>query len=560
MTEHIEKLISKLKLGELEDQAEAISLLTAALIEDDSDVSLLLSLMRAPQVSVCLAAIGAVEHRAEPALFQQLKDLAAHSDARVRARVAEALAPKRDSTSTSVLHTLAADPELIVRRSVLWVTAGDARFQTLHENSLEDPDFNVRMAAARALEGQNVARIVRPLARLLLREAQTYLSELCMRIIEKRLVDFPQEAPNYLPTDISQLTKLEIQVKAAGVDHFPQLTAWLKSQTSAQVDPDVLGRFGTYLTSLAAAGKLPRPHHLDDRCEALMKLLRENPSRSIALVGQAGIGKSALVNGLVYRLAEPENGAWHVLRVSPSEFLIGTKYIGEWETKLGELIEAIRKPRRVLLYIPNLADLSGVGTHSKSDTNIATALAPYLEDGSIVVLGETTPEEYERGLGRIPSLRRLFDQVLLHEPSLEKTRAILLAVRDEERSGISDQTLDQLLEVSSQFLSHLSRPGNAIALLRPVLAGEREMGRPVTFRDILESLSKSTGIPANLLDDSVPLRHAEVRQHFEARIIGQPKAVEAVVDLVTLIKAGVTDPNRPFGVFLFVGPTGVGKT
>src|SRR5262249_26445559 len=152
-----------------------------------------------------------------------------------------------------------------------------------------------------------------------------------------------------------------------------------------------------------------------------------------------GVGKTALVHELVYRLAEPENGNWDVLRVSPSDFLIGTKYLGEWETKVGELVEAIRKPRRVVLYIPNLSDLSAAGTHSKSDSSIATALAPYIEDGSIVVLGETAPEEFERGLGKIPSLRRLFDQVLLQEPSIEQTLKILRAIRDEERSQVSDE-------------------------------------------------------------------------------------------------------------------------
>src|SRR5262249_15450342 len=160
-----------------------------------------------------------------------------------------------------------------------------------------------------------------------------------------------------------------------------------------------------------------------------------------------------------------------------------------WETKVRELIDEIRKPRRVLVYVPNLSDLSAVGTWSKSESSVATALAPYLGDGSLLLFGESAPEEFERGLGRIPSLQRLFDKVLIAEASCEETSEILRAVRDEEKSGIADNVLVRLLEVSGQFLSHISRPGNAVELLRAVLKKEQEAGQTVTFRDVLDSLS-----------------------------------------------------------------------
>src|SRR5262249_21715498 len=117
-----------------------------------------------------------------------------------------------------------------------------------------------------------------------------------------------------------------------------------------------------------------------------------------------------------------------------------------------------------------------------------------------------------------------------------------------------------LMEVSSQFLSHISRPGNAVELLKAAIKSEKESGNTPVFRDILNSLSNSTGVPADLFDVTVPLDSQAVRELCQKKIMDQPEAVEAVVDLVTLIKAGVTDPNKPFAVFLFVGPTGVGKT
>src|SRR5882724_5053647 len=124
--------------------------------------------------------------------------------------------------------------------------------------------------------------------------------------------------------------------------------------------------------------------------------------------------------------------------------------------------------------------------------SVATALAPYLEDGSVLVLGESAPEEFERGIGRIPSLQRLFDRVQVVEGDEERTRNILAAVRDEQKLPIADTVLEQLQEISGQFLSHICRPGNAVALLRAVMQQAKEAGRGVGFRDVLDSLSKSS--------------------------------------------------------------------
>jgi ATP-dependent Clp protease ATP-binding subunit ClpC len=193
-----------------------------------------------------------------------------------------------------------------------------------------------------------------------------------------------------------------------------------------------LEAFGTDLTSLAEAGTLPHAYCAAEQCEVILNLLRREPWRSIALLGAAGTGKSAIVNELVYELAKPENGKWRVLRVSPADFMAGTRYLGEWETKVRNLIDLVKKPRRVVIYVPNLSELSAAGTWSRSQSSVATALAPYMEEGSVLLLGESAPEEFERGIGRIPSLQRLFDRVLVPEATKEQTHEILAAVRDEQ--------------------------------------------------------------------------------------------------------------------------------
>ena len=561
MTEDIQKLISSLRLGEHENPLTKIELLTAALIEQSAGLNLLLDLLQAPQIPLQLAAIGASRSRTEPELVSALLSLVRHPEQRIRLKLVEVLAPRTGKSCVNAMQELIGDAESDVRAASLKATAGRPEFRLLQESALtRDSDWDVRYAALHALESQKTPLVVRCLIQTILLDDRSDIGRRCAELIEKRLTHSSGNVEKQLPTDIAALSRLEARLRDHDVHRFPKLAGWLESRTRVELDPTTLTRFGTDLTLLAASGSLPRAHHVEEACETVLKLIQRTPPRSIALVGPAGVGKSALVNELVYRLAGNENGGWHVLRVSPSDFMAGTKYLGEWETKVRELVEAVRRPRKVLLYIPNLSDLSSAGTWSKSDSNVATALAPYMEDGSVVILGETAPEEFERGLGRLLSVRRLFDQVLVTEPSPEHTRSILTAVRDEERSRIGNEILDQISEVSAQFLGNISRPGGAVELLRAAIRHEREFNRLLVYRDILTLLSRSTGIPADLLDDGVPLRQGEVREFFEKKIIGQPQAIDAVVDLVTLIKAGVTDPHRPFGVFLFAGPTGVGKT
>jgi ATP-dependent Clp protease ATP-binding subunit ClpC len=561
MNDEIRTLIESLRRGQYEDPTAKIELLSAALQEQAAEVSLLLSLLRAPQIPLRLAAIGACRGRTDAELIPELVKLTEDQEARVRKKLAEILDKAQDKAQTEALRALAQDSHEGVRLAAVKSSAGRGEFRELQESLLEyDPEWEVRVGAADALGEQNNPTVVKAMLKALANDSDCDVTRRCAELLEKRLLNTRAAAEKHLPTEIGLLAKAESELKDLGGQRCPQLLGWITARTTVAVDPQTLGAFGTDLTALAENGTLPHAHCLEAESETVLKLLGREPWRSVALLGAAGTGKSALVNQLVYELAKPENGLWRVLRISPSDFMAGTKYLGEWETKVRELVEAVKKPRRVIIYVPNLSDLSAAGTWSRSDMSVATALAPYLEEGSVLVLGESAPEEFERGIGRIPSLQRLFDRVQVVEGDEERTRNILAAVRDEQKLPITDAVLEQLQEISGQFLSHICRPGNAVALLRSVIQHARESERQVGFRDVLDSLSKSSGLPADLLDDSIPLQQEELKAFFEKRIIGQAEAVDSVIDLVTLIKSGLTDPQKPFGVFLFVGPTGVGKT
>lgn len=544
----------------MENFKEAIALLAAALHEGKADEALLTSLLRAKEVPLRLAALEASRLRNMPALEHVLVAMASDSERIVRMKLLECLGSAGRTATEAILFKLVEDPEPDVCAQAL--KASDGRLSFLEIQSvilLTHRQWSVRLAAAKALGSYPQPMRCNELFRALVNDLHSEVQVECARQLNRQFGRNRGATISQLPDDVDLLCKAEAIVSKLG-EGFRLLLEWLQAHTNIPANTEDLAKYGTDLTALAEAKSLPRAHNVEAMLATLIDLLGRRRRRSIALIGRAGAGKTALVNELVYALARPENGGWQVLRVSPADLMSGTKYLGEWETKLKELVAAIKRPRRVLLYVTSLGDLSSAGRTIHSDFNIAAALAPHLDDGSVVLLGESSPEEFERGLGREASLARLFDKVLVDESSVEQTEAVLHGIRDEGRAAVSDERLVEIVELSGFFLGHLARPGGAATLLRAVLAWVQETGREVTRLDILKVLSQSSGLPVQLLDDGTALDQAELRGFFEKQIIGQPEAIDAVVDVVTLIKAGLTDPNRPFNVMLFVGPTGVGKT
>jgi ATP-dependent Clp protease ATP-binding subunit ClpA len=562
MNDDIRTLLEALRRGQYDDPGEKIALLAAALREHEVPFEELAALLRAPQVPLRLAAVEACRGRQEDGVTVELSRLATDADVRVRIALAESLAQQALTVTAEAFGALMRDDQPGVRSPMCRAAAGSGPWAArLREMAGNDPDWNVRREALRALGDVQDAGHAALLLKVIVDETDDDVRQFAVETFDKGLGVEGVSWPGDWAGDGGPLIKAErILDEAWYGGRFPRFKAWLKARTASMVDLAGLARFGVDLTAQAQAGGLGRAFEVQGELEALMERLMCEPARPVALVGRSGCGKTAMVHELARLLALPENGGWRVLRMAPSDFLTGTKYVGEWETRVRDLVAAIRHPRRVILYVPNLADLAAVGRWEKSDVNVAAALAPHLEDGSLRLLGESTPEEFERGLGREPALARLFDRVLVEPAGLESTRRIVRAIRDQAGLPAADEVLDALVDASEFYLSHVARPGGAAGLLRAVLEERRGDPQPVVRRDILVSLSRSTGVPVDLLDDSVPLDLAALKGFFEARIIGQPDAVQAVVDLVTLVKAGVTDPGKPFGVMLFVGPTGVGKT
>lgn len=559
MIEQLQQLIEKARSGEAQAFEELMSAVRAA---GDSDMSALLMHARSEEPLLRRAFIELTQNRKTPDIVEAINQLVHDPDGNVRAALAQAAGRGPAWPSEEVFGKLLHDDEGGVRLAAVRTIKGRrpgleaALLHMLHH----DVDWQVRQAIASCLARGTPTVVLSALLTALAQDNELEVSQACVSSIEAQLRilgGYPNDVEH---PRLSILEEAQRRLDIFGAEASPLLCRWLAERVANDVEVERLRGFGSVLSLEVEAGKLPRAYGIETACATVRRLLTGVPPRAVVLLGEPGSGKTALVQELTHHLHQDPSGAWHVLQVTPSELLAGTTYLGEWQTKVRDLVQAVRFPRRVVLYVPNLEELSQAGMSSRSDSNVATALAPFIERGEIVIVGESTPEAFRGGLGAVGSLRRLFHVVEVKEADLTRTRAILRRVRDEVVADISDIVLDRLVELADFYLVGTAQPGRSVGLLRRVLGAAAGREGPVTERDILQTLSSATGIPVDYLDDEMPLDRGKVRAFFEARVMGQPEAVDAVLERVALVKAGLTDPHKPFGVLFFIGPTGVGKT
>ncbi|MGE0712014.1 MAG: AAA family ATPase [Planctomycetota bacterium] len=360
-----------------------------------------------------------------------------------------------------------------------------------------------------------------------------------------------------------------------------QLVRLVEQLRHVPADFEVLQRFGSNLTRRVRRGELPTALGREQEVQSILDRLERQGSRSVVLVGPSGVGKTAIIHEVARRLGDAKVLVpIQVLEATSGEVLSGTRYLGEWQTRVKELQDALRAPRRVIWHVPDVNRLVEAGTSEHSQESFATMLAPAVERGELIILGESTPEAFRRGIDRFPVFRKLFWRLSVEPPAPAASREILAGVASrltkdlvarEVELEFSPETLERTQDLADDYFPGQSRPGNAVRLLTEAVESSvqraleaRTPGATVLVEvgpaDVLESLSRLSGVPVRLLDDDVRLDLGEVARFFSSRVLGQEEAVETVVDLISLIKAGVTDPERPQGVLFFAGPTGVGKT
>ena len=396
---------------------------------------------------------------------------------------------------------------------------------------------------------------------------------------------------------------------------------------AGQSSTPTLDQYGRDLTAAARAGELDpvvgRAEQIDQTIEVLSRRTKNNP----VLIGDPGVGKTAIVEGIAQRVVNndvPETLTdRRVIALDLAGMVAGSKYRGEFEERLKNVIDEVRAAKGgVVLFVDELHTIVGSGSGGDSSMDAGNMLKPSLARGELNVIGATTIDEYRTNIEKDPALERRFQPILVPEPTVEDTVAILRGLRDRYEAHhqvrITNEALLAAAELSDRYITARFLPDKAIDLIdqagarvrlrartpapdtrqleervaslrrekdsavagedyeraaglkQQVEAAEQELdqarkapagGVPqVTAADIAEIVARATGIPVAQLTEEEKDRLLRLEQHLHERVVGQDEAVNAVSRAVRRARAGMADPGRPDGSFLFLGPTGVGKT
>ncbi len=390
-------------------------------------------------------------------------------------------------------------------------------------------------------------------------------------------------------------------------------------------DTRLTDRFSRDLTRLAALGNLDPLVGREREVGRVIQILARRTKNNPALIGEPGVGKTAVAEGLALRMAsgsvpEPLRGK-RLLSLDLVSMVAGTKYRGEFEERVNQVLAEVRRVGNVILFLDELHNIVGAGS-AEGAIDAANILKPALSRGEIQVVGATTLEEYRKYIEKDAALERRFQPVKVAEPTQEQAKAILRGLRRryEEHHGlaISDGAIDAAVELSRRYLPDRYLPDKAIdlidegaarlrmeeevpvslralsdraeraarekaqaiamqdferaAMLRDAEADfRRELDRKQTRQkgtsarelsreDVAAVLAQWTGIPLESITKGEAKRLLELEGELHRRVVGQEKAVSAVAAAIRRSRVGLKEPNRPIGVFLFLGPTGVGKT
>jgi ATP-dependent Clp protease ATP-binding subunit ClpC len=387
-----------------------------------------------------------------------------------------------------------------------------------------------------------------------------------------------------------------------------------------------LDEFGRDLTAMAREGRVDPVIGRDNEIEQTIEVLSRRSKNNPVLIGEAGVGKTAIVEGIAQRIVNEEVpqtlAGRRVVQLELSGVVAGTRYRGDFEERLRRIIDEIREHGdELIVFIDEIHTIVGTGAGAEGGVDAANMVKPALARGELHVIGATTLDEYRKNIEKDAALARRFQPILVAEPTVEDALDILRGLRDRYEAHhqvrYDDEALVAAVELADRYITDRFLPDKAIDLIDQAgarvrlrtktprselrelerrteelrrdkdqavaseqyeqasqlrnqidavraqinqLSQEEKVVPEVTVEDIATVVSRATGVPVQELTEEERSRLLELEQHLHERVIGQDEAVAAVAEAVRRSRAGLGDPGRPVGSFLFLGPTGVGKT
>lgn len=332
----------------------------------------------------------------------------------------------------------------------------------------------------------------------------------------------------------------------------------------------LLDQFSRDLTALAANESLDPVIGREKEVKRVIEILARRRKNNPALIGEPGVGKTAVAEALAIAIAQgkvPEDLAQkRLVSLDLSSMIAGTKYRGEFEERVKNILNEVRRAGDVILFLDELHTIVGAGS-AEGAIDAANILKPALGRGDFQVIGATTTEEYRKYIEKDAALERRFQPVVVEEPSPEEAKAILrgLLPRYERhhRLTIAPSAVSAAVTLSQRYIPDRRLPDKAVDLMDEAASRTRLSGSPsplVTGEEVAAVVSGWTGIPVTSLSRSESDRLLNLEETLHRRVIGQDKAVSKLAKSIRRSRTGLKEPGRPVGSFLFLGPTGVGKT
>lgn len=342
------------------------------------------------------------------------------------------------------------------------------------------------------------------------------------------------------------------------------------SLTDNQAD-EILEEYTTNMTKLAESGKLEpvigRTKELEDIINVLAKRFKSN----VLMVGDPGVGKTAIVDGLAQAIINnevPDFLKGHELySLEVSSLLAGSKYRGDFEEKVKQVIEALNTKKKAILFIDEAHTMQGAGSSNSGGPDFANMIKPAITKGTLKVIASTTWEEFYESFEKDRALMRRFYRLGIDEPSHDATIRILsgLSARlnDFHEVNITDEAIKASVEMATRYINDRKNPDKSIDLLDAACAKQRvamNEGAIITKELIYEQVEKYTGVPADKLKGDNLSRVHTLDVNIKGKLYGQDETVEQVLERIYVSFAGIGNDTKPLASFLFLGPTGTGKT